>query len=362
MKDKLNISKTSISVYIFFTIIFLCKGFNLQSESKIYVLSYFFGFIIVVIKMFRDSYSRKEIFKMLLLYAFSIMVFLVSKNPSPLFFVIAICCLKGVDVNKIIKLAFFTTVFSTMCMIFLSSTGLIENRIVHLTRDGVLISRYSFGYVHPNIVQMQLFIICLMYYYIYNNKKNYIISIIFIIINFLLFKYTYSRTSFYLINLFIIYQLFFKNIKVIQKIIKKYSKYSFCLIFFISLLLSKLYGNTLWVQHLDIFFTGRIYYGAYLLNHYSVPIFGRVYPDVMFDNSYIYLLFCCGLLFTLLYSFLFIKTVSYFQKKEKYNELLYLLIISIFTFSENIFLSPNLNFTNYFMSYIIFENKNEEKM
>ena len=189
-----------------------------------------------------------------------------------------------------------------------------------------------------------------------------ITSIIFVIANFLLFKYTYSRTSFYLVNLFIIYQVFFKNIKVIQGIINKYSKYSFFFIFLISLLLSKLYGNTLWVQHLDIFFTGRIYYGAYLLNHYKVPIFGRLYQDVMFDNSYIYLLYCCGILFTILYGFLFIKTVNYFKKKNMHNELLYLFIISIFTFSENIFLSPNLNFTNYFMSYILFDNKNEVKI
>ena len=241
-------------------------------------------------------------------------------------------------------------------MLFLSSFGIIENNIIHIVRDEIIYSRYSFGYIHPNVVQMQFLMIVCMYFYLYDYKKSKFIPILFFILNYILYNYTVSRTSFIITSLIIIYICFFYNNKKLKSFINRISSYSYFLVFFISVLLAKFYSIIPLVDKLDEIFSGRIYYAAKLFNNYTIPFFGSLnYGDVMFDNSYIYLLFGCGSLFTIIYSYLFFKTLKVLKKRNMLKEIFYLVIISLYTFTENVFLSFNLNFTIYFFSLFIFE-------
>lgn len=348
--------KSEMLIYIFYLIIALCKGFNLQSESSIYLYSYIFGVILICFKIFKDKYSFYDIFKIMLLLGSGFLVYILSKNQTPLFFSIAICCLKDINIKKVIKILFYCMVFTTAIMILLSTTGIIDNQIIYLLRDGNVIARYCFGYIHPNIIHMQLLLIVLMYYYLYDNKNNKILSFIFFIANIILYYFTFSRTSFYLINIFLIYQLFFSKNNNVNSILIYISKYSYILFCLSSIILSYLYDIIPVIYKIDSILTGRVYFMHKLLVNYPITLFGSSsFENILFDNSYFYLMYSCGLVFFLIYSYFICKMTSYMYKNKYNKELIFILFINALCVVENIFLSVNLNFINLFLVYIVFK-------
>lgn len=350
-------SRKNLLIYVFFLNIFICKGFNLQSENIIYLGTYLLGLVLVFFKMITERYTISEIIKIVLIIALGCVVYIFSKNLTPLFFCINLCCLKNVNINKILKIMFYSTLITMIIMMILSISGIIPNEIYHINRNGILLSRYCFGYIHPNIAHMQFLILVLLYYYLYNNSKKIMMSFIILLLNFILYKYTGSRTACYLIVLFVIYQLFFSNNKIVDNIIKFFSKYSYISLFIFSFVAAYLYNNVGFVQKMDFIFTGRIWYCKRLLELYSIPLFGREnYGPILFDNSYFYLLFKCGLVFTLIYTFFMYKLVEYCLKNDMKKELVFILFLNIFCITENVFLSVNFNFINLFFAKIIFDD------
>lgn len=357
-------SKKNFPVYLFFFIITLCKGFDLQSDSKIYLGLYIIAFILLICKIFTDKYTLKELFMCGSLLAICTLILFVSKNPTPLFFAISICCLKNVNIKKIIKIIFYTKLFSTITMITLSSIGIIENEYFYHVRDGIEITkRYCFGYLHPNIVQIQLFLLICMFDYLYEEKINAWTIIIITAINIILYHYTVSRTSFYLIILFLFYRVLAKKIDFIKKNAYKIAKYGFILFFVISITVALLYSYSPIIRKLDLLLTGRIYYCKELITNFLPPLIGNTsYGNILFDNSYFYLIYQGGIIFTALIIFLMYKLSNYLEKEKKYKELELIFFMSILCFNENAFLNVTANFTILFLGYIIFDNIEMEEI
>ena len=107
MRNLVNKNK-NILICIFFAIITFCKGINLTSESRVYIVLYAVGVCFVLIKMFFEQYKVKEILSFSIILLLSIIIMFISHNVSPLFMVISIMCLKDVDLKEIIKVMFVT--------------------------------------------------------------------------------------------------------------------------------------------------------------------------------------------------------------------------------------------------------------
>lgn len=349
-------SKQNLAIYLYFFSIFLCKGFNMQSDNFIYLAIYLLGLVLVFIKMINDKYKLKEILFILLFILLGVVIYFYSKNITPLFFFISLSCLKNVDLKEIIKIMFYSSLGTFLIMIISSLVGIIPNNVYLINRSGTLLARYCFGYSHPNIAHMQYLIVVVLFFYVYD-IKTIMPSVVIFILNYILYKYTGSRTAFYLIDAFLIYQVIFKNKKPVEIFIKYFSKYSFVLFLIFSLVTASLYNSNLYIQKLDQVFTGRIWYSKLLLESYTVPLFGREsYGSILFDNSYFYLIYKCGIVFTLLYALLMYLLVKYCIKNELKKELFYILFFNIFCLTENVFLSINFNFINLFFAYVVFSN------
>lgn len=360
MRNLVNKNK-NILICIFFAIITFCKGINLTSESRVYIVLYAVGVCFVLIKMFFEQYKVKEILSFSIILLLSIIIMFISHNVSPLFMVISIMCLKDVDLKEIIKVMFVTLLITTLGMIVLSSLGIIENKYIIHKRDGFgTYKRFCFGYLHPNIVHMNLLILITMFYYLYSNKLNKIGKIISFIVsailNIVLYQFTISRTSFLLIFFIILYEMFLKKVLIKQSKIMLPLKYTFIIFFIISLLLAVTYNKMPIVKQLDIGLSGRIYYCSQLITNYPISFLGEVGIDnkILFDNSYFSILYNCGLFFTVCIIYLYTKLGSYLYKNELFEELILMSFMCLFCFIENVFLMCMYNFSLLFISYIIF--------
>ena len=349
---KLKFRSLDFPVYIFFTILAFCKGIDLTKDSKIYIILYVVGIMLLTIRLFKQKYNLKQIFLIFIMMIISILILLIGHNSTPLFFTIAVCSLKDTNLNKILKLIFYVHFVSFVTMIFLSSIGIIENHyILHMRNNIGLTKRYFFGYLHPNLVQTHLLSLIILYYYLYGEKSNYIISIFWFLFSCILFKFTYSRTSFVLSIMFIILFMITRNKPKLKKFIAFFGKYSFVILFVFTIFLSITYKSSNFTKKIDDILTGRIYYLNYVYTNYNVPIIGysNYGEKIAIDNSYFSLLYQSGVAFTLI-----IFLLNLYIAKKKYDEkdydfLIIMLFINLLCFTENLYLVPTINFLSLIM-------------
>ena len=349
--------KNEIFTYIYFAIISLCKSLNLTNGSKVYVCLYIFGTIFIFFKIFNEKYTISELIKIVSLVVLCASIAYFGKNLTPLYFAISIISLKKVSIKKVIKIIFFTKLFGFLLLFILSSLGIIENNAYMMYRDIIgQTSRYSFGYLHPNITHMHFLVIIFMFYYIFHERTNIITDFIVLILNYSLYCFTVSRTSFILCCIFIFYYIVLRFNDKFKNIILFFAKYSYFIFFGISLLLAYLWDKMKFIRYVDSLLTGRIYYNYVLLHDFTIPLIGGNHFTnyINFDNGYFALLYQCGLLFTIYLSISMWKLVKKYFVEQKYNELIFIFFMNLLGFTENIIYTPVINFTIIFIADVFF--------
>lgn len=357
----LKIEKKNLPVYLLFFIMSFCKGINLTKDSFIYLLIFAASVVLLIFKIYDEKYTRKEIYMTGLFLTLGALIYFMGKNTTPLFFAITISCLKNVDLKKVIKIIFFTKLVSFALMIFLTSTGIIENKVlIHVREEVGLTKRYYFGYSHPNLAQMHLLTLTLMYYYLYGKKHNFIVDIIALSLNYILYLYTYSRTSLYMCIIFLVVNYFTHRSEKSKKNFALIGKYSFFIMFIITIVLTLTYKTNI-TQRVDTILTGRIYYWDALWKNFSIPLIGtlkyKTNVELIIDNSYLALLYQSGILFTVLISIMNWKLGNTLYKEKKYELLVMLLFINIFCLTEDFYMIPVINFVALYYQRVLFNSK-----
>ena len=350
--------KNEIFTYIYFAIISLCKSFNLTNDSKIYVYSYILGTILIIFKIFNEKYTIKELTRMVFLIIICGIIALTGHNLTPLYFAISIISVKNVKMINVFKVILFTKIIGFLSLLFLSSTGIIKNQIFETTRDMIgLSNRYTFGYLHPNITHMHFLTIIILFYYIYKSKTNFITDVIALALNYILYIFTVSRTSFIICSIFIIYQIIQRINSNIDKRLSHIYRHSFLILLVLSIVLSIMWDKSSIVRNLDLILTGRIYYSFFLFKNYSVPLIGgnSYAASVNFDNGYIAIIYQCGLIFSIYLYYLVNKATSKFYIKSEFDRLSIMFFMNLLGFIENIIYTPVVNFSILFLSYAFFE-------
>ena len=344
---KMKFKSLDFPIYVFFTILAFCKGIDLTKDSKVYIILYIAGIVMIAIRLFKQKYNLKQIFLISIMLIVSLLILFIGHNSTPLFFSIALCSLKDADAKKILKLIFFVHLISFASMIFLSSFGIIKNNyILHMRSTIGLTKRYFFGYLHPNLVQTHLLSLIILYYYLYGAKTNFIMSVFWILSSFILYKFTYSRTSFILSVIFIALFMSIRKKEKIKKIFAFFGKYSFIMLFIFTMFLSITYKTSNFTKNVDNILTGRIYYLNYVYEKYSIPLIGHSnYGDkIAIDNSYFSLLYQSGAIFSLIILLLNIYITKKKYKEKDYDFLIIMLFTNLLCFTENLYLVPTINF------------------
>lgn len=353
-------------IYAFFAIIAFCKGIDLQSDSQIYLFLYIFGTIMVFIKMLWDKFVFKELLLIVAMLLIGIIDFVCGRVTSVLFTMIAICCMKGIDIKKTIKLMFWVKLITFIGMFFCATTGIIENEYLVRYREGYgITNRYCLGYSHPNRAHAVLVVLVFMFGYIYKKKINLYSLVIIQTINYIIYMFTYSRTGYYIVFLYLIFEYIMKKTEKIRikEFFSKFIKYVFVIFSISSILVAQYYQKNEIVDMLNELLTGRIRYMNILIENYPIPIIGSVsyHNIVTIDNGFFTLFYEGGLIATIMFGYLAYKTGEILEKKKMYSEIFFVFFVMCYALFENFYMSMALNPTLLFFALYVFKGDNKDE-
>lgn len=350
-------------VDLYFIIIVGLKNLGFNSGSKIYLILFVFGCAIVGSKIVSNKYTKKEILIMCLLVIIGILDFWIGKSPTIMFTAIALCSLKNVDLNRLLKIILVVKIVTFISMIILSFSGIISEPVVTLYRDGKYIKRYLFGYNHPNEAHIAFASIIFIYMYLNMDKCTVLKSIVLFVLNYIMYIFTVSRTGLITVTLCIlIWGLWNKFPKMHNKLVF-IAKKAYSILFIITIFSALLYSDSNISVEADRYLSGRLNYNSYLLKNYFPPIIGNeIYNKfVNIDNGYIALMYNGGISAFILISYLYIKTCKILDRKNKSNELLLILFFLSYTLTESFLPSISVNISLIFLAYAIFDNTKKEE-
>jgi len=355
--------KTSGLFYIYIILISFLKGIGLEGNDKSYILIFCLGCVILLLKLLKEKYNKKELLIMVLLISLGLINFVFGKSTKFLFTAITLCGTKNIDIKKTIKYVLITRIITFLLMISLSYFDIIPMNYLDFYRDGEFFKRASFGYGHPNTAHNNFALIVFLLLYCYQEKMNLLKLIIMGFLNYSLYQFTYSRTGFLIISISLFLFIILKKMDIFKKNIFKISKYSYIILLIFTIITSNLYGKYEFMNKLNELFTGRIYYNHYLFEKFNIPLIGssKYLSYVTIDNGFVSMLFEGGIIIFIVISYFLFKTISKLSMKNKYYEVFLILMFIIYSLTESNFLSASVNISLLLISeYIYNENKEGE--
>ena len=94
--------------YIYFFLIVLSKGMGFESDNIWYKVSFAIGTVLICLKLYNETYKKRELMSMCILIAIGLMDVAFGGYTAILFTAVGIIGLKGVNTNRVIKIAFWT--------------------------------------------------------------------------------------------------------------------------------------------------------------------------------------------------------------------------------------------------------------
>lgn len=275
----------------------------------------------------RKGFSLKEIIVLLIPFIFVVL----NRDPSNfslgLMWILYFMLSKSeIDLKKVMK-TFFVT--SSVCFILTIVLYLImslnKSSDMIMWRGDAFINRMSLGFIQPNFAMMSFLGIAIALLYLSTERQR--ITIIFIaIVTFIIFYFTQSRTSGYI--LFFILSILFVSSKKTKKQVSNFEKRSITvlplLLLIISYSLLKLPIN----QYINSLLSGRLALYQEIYSTFGIHLIGNNdVKNTMLDTAYLQSLLAKGILFTL---FLFVTFFFIFFLKRKTQTRLQSLVIMMY--------------------------------
>ena len=319
------------------------------------------GFTLLVLKIFLTQESLYNYIKYFIYILIAIILDnVIGTKVIALSIVLYIMSSKKVDINKFFKYLFFIN-----CIILIFNLYVyIANQFLGFNLFGTRISpeyylyrnnliRHGFYFYHPNAFSFYLFWTYMLYIYLqwdsFKRAKQYIkVFIASVLLAIVCFFCTQTRiaTIFFLITvplLFVFKNKKFQNSRLIKWILS----YFYVILFIISMLLLVSYGlnNVLGVISLKIsdILNGRIWLGNLELTKYGLTLFGQPGLASKFfvvDNGYYHILIKYGLLATLFFLSLFVKTSKRLCINKDYKCLYLITLFCVYNFIEALLVHP----------------------
>lgn len=352
MKAKVKL----FDIYIF--LVTLCKGFGAESSNILYIVAFAVGCSAIFAKISREKFFRREIFSMLAILGVGILDFIIGHTTTILFTAVAICGLKNCDIDHLIKISFWTRLGAFITLVSLSIMGVIQNSTLRFWRNGEVLTRYSFGYSHPNIAQASLIIIIIIGLYLYSDKFQWYHYVILLGIDYVFYRFTFSRTGF-IVGIVCIFLNIVSRKAFWRKLTMQTLKYSYWIFFVGTLAIGILYGNVTILRKIDLLLTGRIQYINILLRNAFPPLIGSAKYNAIanIDNGYIALLYEGGIIAFVWFTYYIVK--CYKKAYKECDSKRYFLLFDFFLYAvtESFFPSIAVNISLLFIGEILFETR-----
>lgn len=314
---------------LYFINILLFQLDLLKYSSGLYIIS-----ILLIIKRIKIlKFSNLEI----LLYIFTFIIFIISKNPKLLLIITLAGCIKAVDQKKIL---IFVEKFWKIGVILL--IGIIILNVLEMIDPKYLVYssgkiRSGLGFKNPNMPSLYYFIL-VSHYYFYKWENLKIRNYIFIMIGyFIIYKYTLSRTGAIIAVFQLLSILILKNKIKIKKLFC-YVPYIF---FVLSFIIAFFYNPTL-----NKFMTTRPFtWKMNILDNSNILniLFGSfgIRAQYALDNGILSNYYYFGIIATILFLYLFSKGLMRLEKKIFERTFILFLSYLLYSLSEDMLITVN---------------------
>lgn len=170
-------------------------------ESQLFRLT----FLLFCIKIALTKYSAREWLAILLIGSILFISYLVNERDEAVRVAALIAACKGMDIKKVMKVVFWTTLAGCLALIILSVAGIYG--AVSVTADygrGGMETRYTLGMGHPNALHCMLWLVVVLAVYCYADVLKWYSYAAFLAMDFVLYAFTNSKTGVIVWALFVV--------------------------------------------------------------------------------------------------------------------------------------------------------------
>ena len=366
---------------ILFLIGYLLLFTQFWTKDLIQINEYIFyipAFICILLSISLKGIDKRRIFIILSLNFLGILVYIFSKSMTVLKITIILSAIDNREIDKIIKYSFWTGILILILHIF--CTVVLKMGTLYVEGDfgrNVIEKRYYLGFPHANSLQLFINILIITWSYTYLMKiKNTSKKIISIIMVLLLIGFSYmltkSRTGVIIgvvtVFLAIMYSSdknkifdFWKNYKVLTVIYIMIIVFVLVSIFFMK--------NTKIYSFLNKAFTGRWQMATRVVENYDLNLFGQELSltfstsynydtTIVLDQGIINPLLSYGIIVNVLFYFSQIKLLKKYCLEKKYNRVMIIMLMIIYSITENALCYSFTNMGILFIADLIYNRSN----
>ncbi|MDT2565989.1 hypothetical protein [Enterococcus avium] len=328
--------------------------------------------IFIVIKVLTDEISLVAFIKISFLALLSFLTFSYNDSNFLIAFAWFIVGAKGINYKFAVRAIFLSQFLSVIILFGLSKTGYIENAIFFRKDLDNNVIRYSYGFDHPNTLAARIFQIFCSWLFLRKEKLKLADCFLGFVLAFGSFRFTNSRTVYYLLLLLsflILLNLLYKKLPInLDQMIKKLSRLLYLVPLFIIVIVLNFDRIFSYIRS---FATGTILSRVQLiksyLDFYGVSLFGKpiisTYSDNIIDynfyaldNSYVYLLIGFGIIFATIFLVAYFIKIKQFWKNGEYVITIIMIMYLLYGFFETTLIKFTFNFTLIFLADFLWKN------
>lgn len=309
-----------------------------------------------------NTYTIKELFISLLLIACGVLIFKNSNSLIPFYSVAFLIANKKVNLNRVLNGYFF---------------GVLIGLIIVFLKCGVTVfpdGSYSFGLANPNMLSHFVVIEIAIWLYFRYKRYNWFEFLLLVIFSFLVGTLTKSRTGIGILFSIIFVAYLCEGNLYFREILRKRINFICLALVIISVLGVVLFQVVPFFSIINKALSNRFRLAQIYLGLYGVKPFGVDISDaidqlgytVVLDAGYIRMIINYGIIYFLLYIFIFLRTCKTLNKNNFSRCSFLILAVFLGLVAESLWIPINTNIIFIFCSIFIFpregiqrnENKN----
>lgn len=362
-----------IGWFLYYLFIVLSTFGNIFSNTIIIRNCFmFFSLFTALTVIIMSKFAKQELLKICCLLLLGAITTLCIQSESVLMLFVFCIAAKDIDLHTTFTRLLKILVCGTILIILMALTGVIENKAYHGTF--IWDNRVYLGFKHPNhagAIFLNIILLLIMLKHGELCKIDIAFVVLIEIINYLGPK---SKTSLILGVVAVIVVVWINKFNNrLQKIIVSKIKYlPMILGIFSILLVYGFYSNKVLAIIFNTLFSTRVEQMSYYWNMYDVTLFGQVLENVSssnantllqmrgLDNGYLYMMLGQGVVFTVLFVYLSIRSIRLFYIEKNYVCITLLSIVFLWGMMETTMFKIEMNCMLLLLSQGIYYKRNKK--
>lgn len=344
-------------VFILSMVGLISAGFN--STDKFYLIVFFVATLFLLLKMAITDFTKRELLWMAVITLLLGINFMRNGEKTLIMTAMGIFGAKNVSMEKVFRYSLWMKVVLTIGTVFCAATGIIENELITLPKNGNYIDLYCYGYYSPNLAFGNIFMIFIFAVCLYWDKLKWYAYVGFTLVLWGAYKVLVCRTGLVVWAVLLI-MVFGYKVACRWKWEKIYLTLHLAVPAILALLtfVFPLIGmrNDTFLSTVDYYLTGRIHLLIRAYNNLGHLVLGNPQQEP-FDSSYFHLVHNYGWVMFAICLLAYLFTMWHCIRKDKHYEVIVLSAMSAYGFMELWPLSVGWNLPLLFLSLILFKRE-----